>query len=107
MKLRFSPTLFLFLEFFILLPSFLFVFGLIWYFITQDPSMYFLVTSQNMLQNIGVTIISPLSGGFLAYQYLERYHPKGFIRLKAKGILAYSIVVIGLVLAYFFLIKSA
>lgn len=62
-----------------------------------------MVISKNMLQNIGVTIISPLSGGFLAYQYLERFHPTGYSKMKAKGILAYSILEIGLVAVYFLL----
>lgn len=62
-----------------------------------------MVISKNVLQNIGVLIVSPLAGGFFAYQYLERFRPTGYSKMKAKGILAYSIVEIGLVAVYFLL----
>lgn len=102
-KLSLSPTLFLVLEAIILLPNILFVVGLILWILMHSQNLYLMVISKNFFQDFGVTIISPTAGGFLAYQYLERYHPQGFIKFKAKGILAYSIVVIGVVSAYFLL----
>lgn len=100
-KIKLSPALFLVLEFIILLPSLLFVLGLLSWVLFRNPFLYQNVLSANLLQNAAVTIVSPLAGGFLAYQFLERYKPKGFIKTKAKGILAYSILEIGLVLAYY------
>lgn len=103
MKLRLSPTLFLILESLILLPSLLFALGILMWVFFKNPGMYYAVISRNTLQNIGVMIISPSAGGFFAYQYLERYKPKGFARFKARGIIVYSIFVLGLTSAYFLL----
>lgn len=70
----------------------------------KSTHLYSMVISENLIMNFGVTILSPVAGGFFSYQYLERYTPKGYVRIKAKCILAYSIIVVGLVLV--FLINS-
>ncbi len=98
---RLSPALFLVLEFIILIPSILFILGVLQWFIFRSSFLLLTVTpNKALLQNILVTIVSPFAGGFLAYHYLERYKPKGYIALKAKGIIFYSIMQIGLVLTY-------
>lgn len=98
-----SPTLFLILEFFILIPSIIFVIGVLQYLLFGSSYLMFLVTPNGAtLQNIFVTIISPFIGGFFAYQYLERLKPKGFIETCAKGIIFYSIMLVGLVIFYQF-----
>lgn len=102
-KFTLSPTLFLVLEFFILIPSIIFLLGVFQYVISGDEYVLSIVTPNGAtLQNIFVTIISPFIGGFFAYQYLERLKPKGFIALKTKGIIFYSIMLVGLVIAYQF-----
>ena len=101
-KTKLSPALFLVLEIIILLPSLLFVLGLFSWILFTNSFIYQAVLSTSLMQNISITIVSPLAGGFFAYQYLERYKPKGLIKTTAKGILAYSILEIGLVLAYYF-----
>lgn len=81
--MKLSPALFLVLEFFMIFPSALFLLGFINY---------------GLVQNLFILIIDPFAGGFLAYNYLERYGPKGFIRTLTKIIIAYSILEIGIVL---------
>lgn len=102
-KKSLSPTLFLVLEFFILIPSVIFVFGILQLILFKRSFILDVVLPGNaVFQNIFITIISPTIGGFFAYQYLERFKPKGFIALKAKGIIFYSIMLVGLVIFYSF-----
>ncbi len=99
--MKLSPPLFLILEFFILAPSLLFILGVLQWFAFRNDFLLLTVTPNNVLiQNIFVTIVSPFAGGFIAYHYLERYKPKGLIAIKAKAIIFYSIMEIGLVLSY-------
>lgn len=102
-KFSLSPALFLILEFFILLPSLLFSFGFLLAVFQYAELLRIVVSSSSTGQNIGITIISPLAGGFFAYQYIERYHAVGYVKKIAKTILAYSIIEIGLVTAYYIL----
>lgn len=101
--MRFSPTLFLVLQFFILFPSVLFILGVFFTFFAKDATVYNLVISKNILQNIGVLIISPLASGFVAYHYLERYRPEGFVELVSKYLLGYTIIILGSTIIFLFL----
>jgi len=102
-KKSLSPTLFLVLEFFILIPSIIFVFGILQFIFFQHSSILDVVLPKNaVFQNFFITIISPTIGGLFAYQYLEHFKPRGFIALKAKGIIFYSIILVGLVIFYSF-----
>lgn len=84
-KISLSPTLFLVSEFFMIIPSILFILGIIKY---------------DFIQNIFIAIVLPATGGFVAYNYLERYRVKGFIKTITKAIIGYSILEIGLVLFF-------
>lgn len=114
-KISLSPTLFLVLETFILAPSIIFLLGVLQFVIFNDPFLLTIVTPRGAtLQNIFVTIISPFIGGFFAYQYLERFkpasqssfssksNPKRYVFMVAKGIIFYSIMLVGLVIIYNF-----
>lgn len=80
--MKLSPALFLVLEFFMIFPSVLFLLG---------------VVSYSLIQNILIVMVGPFAGGFLAYNYLEKYRPKRYLKTFTKLILAYSITEIGLV----------
>lgn len=103
-RVKFSGPWFLAAEFFILFPSVLFVFGIIIKIVTGNVFLLnILISPNNLLKNIFVEFISPLTGGFVAYNFLEREKPKGFWAIKAKGIIFYSILVVGLIIfSYFF-----
>lgn len=99
---KLSPSLFLTLQFFILLPSILFVLSLILWILARSSFLYAIVLTPGIsFQNIGVLIVSPLSGGIFAYGYMERYKVQGRLQRISKIILFYSILCIGLILAYF------
>ncbi len=100
-KVTLSPTLFIALEIIILLPSLLFISGFVAWFLFRNTYLYAVVMGGNTLQSIGVLFISPISGGILAYGYLERFKAQGRIAVLSKIILAYSIILIGLIVAYF------
>lgn len=104
-KISLSPTLFIILEFFILLPSFLFFLGILEYIFNKTGFVIYYVTNLNLIRSFFVTIVLPFAGGFLAYNYLERYKLKALIRKTAKAILAYSIIETGLVLIMALLIR--
>lgn len=103
MKLRLSPTLFLILEFFILLPSLLFIAGVLEWYINGTGQLLYVIGIQDIVRGVIVTVLTPFAGGFLAYNYLERYGPKGYIRKITKLILGYAIIEIGLVITIFIL----
>lgn len=101
-KISLTPSLFLILEFFILTPSLLFLTGLLIWIIARDSLLYFMVVTPHFsLQNIGILILSPLSGGILAYGYMERYKVAGKVLRISKIILGYSILFTGLVAVYY------
>lgn len=101
--MRLSLLLFLFLEFFILIPSVIFIIGILQFLLFKNSQILLIITPPHAtLQNIFVTIISPFVGGFFAYQYLERFKPVGLIAWKAKAIIFYSILFVGLVVFYQF-----
>jgi hypothetical protein len=81
-KIKLSPVVFLILEFFMLFPSVLFMLGVVKY---------------GLIQNVFMVIIGPLAGGFVAYNYLERYKLGNETSKIAKIFIAYSIIEIGIV----------
>ncbi len=98
-KISLSPTLFSILEFLILLPSLLFIVGVLEWYINRTGFLIFtLIGTNNLIKAALVTVILPFAGGFLAYNYLERYKLKGFIKALTKVILAYTIIEVGLVI---------
>ena len=101
--MKFSPTLFLILQFFIIIPSVLFVLSILSIFFIKDSALYYLVITKNTLQNIGILIVPPLTSGFVAYHYMERYRPQGFVALVSKCMLGYAITVLGMTIIFLFL----
>lgn len=79
------PTLFLISEFFMLLPSTLF---------------FIRIIRLEIFLNILVAIVAPAAGGFVGYNYLERYNPKGILKVITKLIISYCILEIGLVIFF-------
>jgi len=93
---KLTPKFFIFSEFFILVPSLLLLVGIFLSLFQNNNSLYYLVSGGLFLRSIFIGIIMPVAGGFLSYQYLERYAPAGFIKKIAKITLGYSIIEIGI-----------
>ena len=102
---KLTSETFLFCEFFILLPSFLFFASL---FLALFHNFTLLnALSLTLLKTLFIAVFCPAAAGLLAYQYLERYGPKGIVRNITKYILGYSIVEMGLVMGYLLLAIAA
>ncbi len=94
--LKLSPAVFLASEFFILTPSLLLIIGIFLSLFQINNTLYNIVSGGSLIKNIFIGIGMPLAGGFLSYQYLERYGPVGIIRKITKITLAYSIIEISI-----------
>lgn len=99
--MKLSPALFITLETLLLLPSLIFMGGVLEYYFYGTGNIIQMVTgTDNFIKGFFVTLLTPFAAGFLAYNYIERYKIKPFIKLIAKLILFYAIIEIGLVIIF-------
>lgn len=93
---KLTPAVFLVSESLILTPSLLLLIGIFLSLFQSNNMLYSIVSGNSLLRNIFIGILMPFAGGFLSYQYLERYALSGIMRKTTKIILGYSILEIGI-----------